>query len=446
MFYKRVLIFIIGFFILMITSPMLNAHAGSNPTDAVPPTLLSEGIMVMDADSGLVLYEKNGYAQYMPASTTKMMTALLVIEHLELDQMLTVGPKPPYAEGASMGFKEGEIVSVEDLLYALLLHSANDAAEILAEGVSGSVDAFAQLMNAKAKELGCLNSNFTNPSGLTDENHKTTPFDLSLITRAVSNQPELVLINKTYSHELATTNLLPETNRWATNKNALLKKNNKLYYEPTIVAKTGWTPDAGYSHTAVAEKDGKRYVVTVMHAANQQNYWEESVKLFNWAFDTFDVSKIYNKSQLIKQLPLKGDDVLDLVAEDDFYYVSTLSATKPEAVLRFNEEIALTADVKKGEVLGYASVLVAGKEIGKINLVATKDVTLNVKSEAAVTKTSNFGKILKWTGIIIGGILLLFLVFILIIRSIVTRQKKKKRLQRIYEHRRNNLVNRKQES
>lgn len=437
MFYRKVVVFLLGILILTIPSPILKVHASSSPTDAVPPVLLSQAVVVMDADSGVVLYEKNGYTQYMPASTTKMMTALLAIEHLELDQMLTVGPNPPFAEGASMGFKEGEIISVNDLLHALLLHSANDAAEILAEGISGSVEAFAQLMNEKAKQLRCQNTNFTNPSGLTEENHKTTPYDLSLITRAVSQQPDLVRINKTYSHKLETTNLLTDTNRWATNKNALLKKNNHLYYEPTIVAKTGWTPDAGYSHTAVAEKDGKRYVVTVMRAANQQNYWEETITLFNWAFDTFNVSKIYSKGELIRQLPLKGDAMLDLVGQDDFYYVSTTSAVKPEVELRYDEEIALTKDVKTGDVLGSASVLVAGREIGRINLVSTQDVSVDVKSGEVEAEPTFLGKILKWAGMLLGGLIVALLIFILVMRSLATKRKKKKRMQRIYDHRRN---------
>lgn len=438
MFYRRVVAFILGIFILTIPSPILKVYAGAYIAEAVPPAVVSQAVVVMDADTGLVVYEKNGYTPYMPASTTKMMTALLAIENLELDQMLTVGAKPPYAEGASMGFTEGEVISVSDLLYGLLLHSANDAAEVLAEGISGSVEAFAELMNARAKELGCKDTNFTNPSGLTAESHKTTPYDLSLISRAVATHPELVEINGTYSHKMEATNLLPDLNRWATNKNSLLKKNNSMYYEPAIIAKTGWTPEAGFSHTSVAEKDGKRYVITIMQAASQQSYYEETIALFNWAFDSLNISKIYSKGQLFKQLPLKGNDTLDLVGEEDFYYVSTSSAMRPEVELRY-DDIAITKDVKTGEVLGCASVLVAGKEIGRINLVATQDVFLDSKSGTAAgsTETTLFGKILKWFGILLGGLLVALLVFALIMRSIKMKRKKKKRMARIYDHRRN---------
>lgn len=437
MFYRKVVAFLLGILVLTIPSPILKVYAGSNTAEAVPPPFLSQAVVVMDADSGVVVYEKNGYTQYMPASTTKMMTALLAIENLELDQMLMVGAKPPFAEGASMGFWEGEVISVSDLLYSLLLHSANDAAEVLAEEISGSVEAFAELMNKRAKELGCLDTNFTNPSGLTAENHKTTPYDLSLISRAVATHPELALINGTYSHKLEATNLLPDTNRWATNKNSILKKNNSLYYEPAIMAKTGWTPEAGFSHTAVAEKDGKRYVVTIMRAQSQQSYYEETIRLFDWAFDTFSISKVYSKGQLFKQVPLKGDTMLDLVGEDDFYYVSTSSATKPEIELRY-DEISITKDVKMGEVLGCASVLVAGKEIGRINLVATQDVLLAAEGpDNAVTSIGLFGKILKWVGMLLAGLFAALVVFALVMRSINMKRKKKKRMERIYDHRRN---------
>jgi D-alanyl-D-alanine carboxypeptidase len=437
MFYRKVVAFLLGVFILMIPSPILKVYAGSNTAEAVPPSITSQAVVVMDADSGVVLYEKNGYTPYMPASTTKMMTALLAIENLKLDQMVTVGAKPPFAEGASMGFWEGEVISVSDLLYALLLHSANDAAEVLAEAISGSVEAFAELMNERAKELGCRDTNFSNPSGLTQENHKTTPYDLSLISRAVASHPELVLINGTYSHKLEATNLLPDTNRWATNKNSLLKKNNRLYYAPAIMAKTGWTPEAGFNHTAVAEKDGKRIIVTMMRAQSQQSYYEETTALFNWAFDTFSVSKVYSKGQVFKQLPLKGDTMLDLVGEDDFYYVSTSSAAKPEMELVY-DDISITKDVKTGEVLGCASVLVAGKEIGRINLVASQDVTLETQAPDNPGKTTGlFGKILKWLGILLGGLLAALIVFALVMRSIKMKRKKKKRMERIYDHRRN---------
>ena len=154
-----------------------------NITVPAPPTE-SESIVVMDADTGVILYDKQGDASYMPASTTKVMTAILTMENLKLDQLITVGPKPPFAEGSSMGFKEGEIVSVENLLYCLLLQSANDSAEILAEAISGTKEDFAILMTNKAKEIGAVNTTFMNPSGLHVEgsNNYTTrlSFDYGL--------------------------------------------------------------------------------------------------------------------------------------------------------------------------------------------------------------------------------------------------------------------------
>lgn len=401
------------------------------------PSLLSEGVMVMDAESGRVLYEKNGFKQYMPASTTKMMTALLAVEHLKLDEQITVGPNPPYAEGASMGFKEGEIVSVNDLLHSLLLHSANDAAEILAEAISGSVEEFAVLMNQKAKELGCLSTNFMNPSGLTDADHKSTPYDLSLIARAAALHPILVEIDHTYSHKLAASSLDPELFRWATNKNALLNKNNELYYEPIIVAKTGWTPDAGFSHTAVAEKDGKRFVVTVMRAANQRNYWEETRTLFEWAFTDLHVTKVYSEGQLLKQLILENGQVVNLTAEEDFYYVGTSDAQSSKFELQYGEDTILTDSVRKGEILDTLAVTLQGKEIGSINLVSDQDVhvdgTASETDEGQEEVLSAESRDGIW--MVLGGIGLIAAV-LMVIRTINIRRRRKRHRRRLQEHRR----------
>ncbi|MBR0576825.1 D-alanyl-D-alanine carboxypeptidase [Proteiniclasticum sp. BAD-10] len=409
----------------------------SIPNPPQVPSLLSEGVVVMDAQSGLILYEKNGFQQYMPASTTKMMTALLTMDHLKLDQMITIGPNPPFAEGASMGFKEGEIVSVQDLLYSLLLHSANDAALALAEAISGTKEEFAKLMNEKARELGCLNTNFANPSGLTDPNHKTTPYDLSLIARAVSENPTLVAIDHVYSYKLSTTNLEPELNRWATNKNALLTKGHKLYYEPTVVAKTGWTPEAGYSHTAVAEKDGKRFVVTVMRAANQTNYWEETRLLFEWAFATFSVQKVYAAGQVMKQIPLKKQQVLNLVAEKDFYYATANGAAASGFELHYDQEIDLKENVVKGEKVGEVSVMLGGQKVGRVNLLADQDVDVEseVLSEEANKPGGVWGARLKVLGKVLLGIVGAFALLILVVRTINLRRRKKRRMQKLYSNR-----------
>ena len=150
------------------------------------PNLYSEGVYLMDATTGKVLYEKNANVQYMPASTTKVMTAILALENCKLDEEVTIGENPPLADGSAIGLAQGETYTIEELLLGLLLESGNDCAEAIAEHISGSNEEFAKLMNEKAKELGATNTNFKNPSGLTEEGHLTTAHDLALIMKYAS--------------------------------------------------------------------------------------------------------------------------------------------------------------------------------------------------------------------------------------------------------------------
>ncbi len=346
-----------------------------NILESVPATF-SESIVVMDADTGIVLYDKQGEIPYMPASTTKVMTAILAMENLDLEQLVTVGPKPPFAEGASMGFKEGEVVMVKDLIYSLLLQSANDAAEILAEEISGSKEEFALLMTNKAKEIGCQNTIFMNPSGLHVEgaNNYTTAKDLALITAYASKFEQIIEMGQVMSYMLPLTNLLTDKNRWVSNKNDLFKKNSESYYEYITLAKTGWTPSAGYAHTALGEKDGKRIIVSILKGVNQKTYWQETKELMEWAFENVNVYPLYKRGQVIKKATLKDGNETTLVARDDFYYVST-TTEKPISMLEFSNT-TVERSYKSGDIIDVAKILIKDKEIGTLDLICEKDIVL----------------------------------------------------------------------
>ncbi|MGB4588681.1 MAG: D-alanyl-D-alanine carboxypeptidase family protein [Clostridiaceae bacterium] len=396
-----------------------------------PPTTYSQSIVVMDEKTGQILYEKGGDIQCMPASTTKVMTAILAFENLDLDSMVTVGAKPPYAEGSSMGFKEGEIVMVRDLLYALLLHSANDAAEILAEAVSGSTEEFAKLMNEKAVELGTTNTTFVNPSGLTGEvNNLTTAKDLAIITAAAAEIPELLEISQTLSYKLPFTNLVTDTNRWATNKNSLMIKSSEYYYEPIILGKTGWTSDAGYAFTSVGEKDGQRIIVSMLKSVNQGTYWKETKELMEWAFNNFNISKLYEKDQNLKKVIAKNGDEIDLVADKDFYYIGVKGLTNQTPHLEFNEELAINGSFKAGEIIDTAKVILDGSDIGLINLVAKTDISLEDEDQPIAgepsTNPANLTPVKKAASYAIG-IFLLFTLVIITIRFINRSKQRKMR-------------------
>ncbi len=405
-----------------------------NITVPAPPTE-SESIVVMDADTGVILYDKQGDASYMPASTTKVMTAILTMENLKLDQLITVGPKPPFAEGSSMGFKEGEIISVENLLYCLLLQSANDSAEILAEAISGTKEDFAILMTNKAKEIGAVNTTFMNPSGLHVEgsNNYTTAKDLALITAYAGKFKKLLEIEQVRSYMLPLTNLVTDTNRWVANKNDLFKKDSECYYEPVIFAKTGWTPTAGNAHTALAEKDGKRVIVSILRGASQKTYWQETKNLMEWAFEHTYVMPLYAKGQEIKSITLPNGKETTLRAKDDFFYISSQKESM-NPFLSF-DDLIIEKDYKSGEVIHKATIMVDEKEIGTLDLVSDDDILFLVETgilekgeDLSQSSALDLSQNVLVVGISVSG---LILVALFSIRAYnISKQKKRRSLAR----------------
>lgn len=399
--------------------------------DVPAPLTESESIVVMDADTGVILYDKQGDTSYMPASTTKVMTAILAMENLELDQLITVGAKPPFAEGSSMGFKEGEIVSVENLLYCLLLQSANDSAEILGEAISGSTEKFAELMTNKAKEIGAVNTIFMNPSGLHVEgsNNYTTAKDLAMITAYAGKFKKIAEIEQVRSYMLPFTNLLTDTNRWVANKNDLFKKDSESYYEPVVFAKTGWTPKAGNAHTALAEKNGRKIVVSILKGASQKTYWQETKNLMEWAFEHTAVMPLYSKGQEIKTITLPNGKESTLLAKEDFYYVSS-EKESANPFLTF-DEIVIDKEFKSGDVVEAAKIMLDNKEIGTLDLISEDDILMvseeeSSKNEEILTESSTLDVTdnVFVVGLSISGVIL---VLIFSVRSYNLSKRKKRR-------------------
>jgi D-alanyl-D-alanine carboxypeptidase len=357
---------------MSILSPSLKVSAGSVPGSVPPPAITSEAFVLMDYDSGQVILSRNMDMPLMPASTTKMMTALLVMENAELEELVTIGKNPPLAEGASLSLKETEEIYVRDLLYSLILRSANDAAIALAEHISGSVEEFAVLMNRRAVELGAKNTNFLNPNGLTLEGQVTTAYDLSMISREVAKYQYLVDIFHTGTYKLPPTNLVPE--RWAVNKNELLRQSSPNYYDATVVAKTGFTPDARYTYTAVAEKDNKRFIVSILKAQSQQAYYAETIALFNWAFENCNSIKLYAKDQPVEEVILKSGTRLPLVVDKDFYMVTQDGTDSVTPTLVYKTEGIIEGTFQKGQIVSEADVMVEGKRIGSVQLVSSREV------------------------------------------------------------------------
>lgn len=284
-----VLIACISILTLNIQPDIVYAENKSANTDEypIPPEIESGNCILMDADSGMVLYEKNSDEKCYPASVTKLMTALIVAENANLNDTLTVSANAvssvKYGD-ANAGLKTGEEFSVEQALNIMLIKSANDIAYALGEYVGGSVANFANMMNKRAAELGCLNTHFTNASGLTDVNHYTTAYDMALICRAVLDYPVIMnAISYKKSYSVPPTNKTSDTRYYRLSHSMVT---GKYLYEYCIGGKTGYTDAAGHTLATFAQKDGIRLICVIFNSTDEQRYIDTTA-LFEYGFNNF---------------------------------------------------------------------------------------------------------------------------------------------------------------
>ncbi len=252
------------------------------------PEIEAAGAVVVNAADGEVLYGRNMNTKYYPASITKLVTAMLVLEHCSLDETVTFSKTATtnLESGAVLlGATAGDTLSVKDCLYALLLKSANEVGNGLAEHVSGSVAAFADLMNQKAESLGCANTHFANPHGLNDPNHYTTPYDMAILSCAAFSNPVLREINMTRTYKLPALKKYPAQTVSIGHK--MMYPDDSRYYEGIIGGKTGYTSLAGNTLVTAAERDGVRLVAVVMKANG--THYTDTKALLDYGFEVMKI-------------------------------------------------------------------------------------------------------------------------------------------------------------
>lgn len=406
------------------------------------PNLYSEGVYLMDATTGKVLYEKNSNVQYMPASTTKVMTAIIALENSKLDEQVTIGENPPLTDGSALGLAQGEVYTMEELLFGLLLESGNDCAEAIAEHISGSNEEFAKLMNKKAIELGATNTNFKNPSGLTEEGHLTTAHDLALIMRYASQNTDFVRISQTPSHFYENHPFSDGSEKWATNHNHLLKADSQYKYEYAYCGKTGYTTAANHSYTAVAKKDDQTIVGAFLNATDKDGLYTSVGQLFDWGFENFKTEKVISKGDKLDDYSIDDSTSIPLLSTEDFYYTFNLSEgeniTNPNISVEYDNKDLTTTSIKEGDILFDASLLINGNKVSDIKLASGTDreYTTEVMVKNTITKiTSSKYFILGVITIIV--IIILFIILISIIRN--KRRRKKFLARRSYIRNKHNF-------
>ena len=322
-------------------------------TTPVVPSVSADSVVLMDATTGKILYEKNKNTAYPPASTTKIMTSLLVLENGNLDDMVTVSKNAENADGSKIYIFEGEIISVKELLYGLILASANDCAIALAEHISGSTEEFAKLMNEKAKSLGCKNTNFVNPNGLYDVDHKTSAYDLALIMQELTTHAEYKDISTTPSYLMAPTNKSIEK-RPLWNGNRLIHSGDSYYYEGCEGGKTGYTVQSKHSYIAVATRNGQKLIVSLIHDS-AKTFFPDSRKLFDYGFNNFELSKFLNKDDAVSNLTLDDGTVIPLLAAKDFYIVKAKNSTLTPTISTTPDKLDISS-FKKGDVISNTTI------------------------------------------------------------------------------------------
>ena len=277
------------------------------------PVVSAEGAVLLDMDTGAFLYSKNADEKLYPASTTKLMTCLIAAESLDLNDTVTFSYSAVHdvpADGSNIGMDTGETITVEQCLYGILVGSANECASAIAEKVAGSVDAFVDLMNQRAAELGCTGTHFANANGLYDDNHYTTPHDLALIARAFFNNDTLAVIGNTASYHFSATDTQPD-DFTIVNKHRLIT--GEVPYDGILGGKTGYTGEAKECLVTGCAQNGMRLVCVVMKEDSPKQF-TDTVSLFDYGFSSFTRMNVRDSDSTYVFTPQgffsAGDDIL----------------------------------------------------------------------------------------------------------------------------------------
>jgi D-alanyl-D-alanine carboxypeptidase (penicillin-binding protein 5/6) len=281
---------------------------------AASPRITADAGILMDFTTGVVLFEKNAHVMRHPASLTKIMTAIVVLETCGLQDVVTVVVEATRVSGSRIHIRPGQKFTVEDMLYSLLLESANDVAVALAFHVAGSEPAFAEMMNEKAWEIGARNTRFHNPHGLTERGHLTTAYDLALITRHALRYPLFAEAVRTRVAEID--RLDKEVVLSLHNTNKLLQ-----HFEGADGVKTGTTSAAGRSLVASATRDDHKLVSVVLHSDSR---WDDAARLLRYGFDRYVLLRPYRRGDLVQTVRVKGgmESRVTLVAGEDLAVVA----------------------------------------------------------------------------------------------------------------------------
>lgn len=357
---KKIICLILVCFLVL---PVISVSAVSTTAKAA---------ILINGDTGEVIYEQNADERLPMASTTKIMTALLLCEKGDLEKEITVTAEMLRVEGSSMGLLAGDKVTLHDLLYGLLLASGNDAANVVAFTLGGTVSGFAGIMNKKAEELGLKDTHFVTPSGLDADGHYTTARDLSSLARIAMQNKDFALAASSKSAVLNYGN--PPYRRSLTNHNKLLKT-----FDGAVGVKTGFTKKSGRCLVSAAKRDGK-YVIAV--TLNDSNDWKDHTSLLEYGLDIIKLTEI-TPQKTEYNIPIVSGRQENLEIKIEPYTVSSLK--NEDFSYKVNLPKFLYAPINKGDVIGNVVYKKGETLIDKVNILANKDIGLK-KQNSKITE------------------------------------------------------------
>ncbi|OUQ04166.1 D-alanyl-D-alanine carboxypeptidase [Thomasclavelia spiroformis] len=372
---KKILIFLLIISLL----PITNLQAIEN--DITPN---ASGAILIDADSKQILYDKNADKKLFPASTTKIMTMIIMFEainnkKISFEDQVTTSKYAASMGGSQVYLEEGESMSLEDMFKSIAIASANDASVAVSEYIAGSTNKFVEMMNQKAKELNLKNTHFENVTGLHDNNHYTCPYDLAMMAS--------YLIKIGGDKLLSVTSLYDSYIREDTKQSFWLVNTNKLLklYDGVDGLKTGYTKEAGYCLVTTAKRDGQRLVGVVMKESEPKTRNEEMCNLLDYGFNNYKREIIYKKDSVIeKHVVDKMDNLtINVVCKEDIAYIKAKANDQKYTTKIVYKDNLLP--VKKGDIVATLTVLCDGKEITSYNLYSDNDVE----------KATYFSKLIK---------------------------------------------------
>lgn len=351
-----------------------------------PKQLHAQSAVLMDADSGRVLYGKEENQIRPMASTTKIMTCILALEEMEKNQMVTISDYAAGQPKVHLGVQSQERYYLKDLLYSLMLESHNDSAVAIAEGIAGSVESFADRMNRKAKELGCNHTYFVTPNGLDDSDeegtHSTTARDLAVIMRYCMMQSpmkeEFLEITQTRSYQF--TDVDGKRNFICTNHNAFLDM-----MEGALTGKTGFTADAGYCYVGGLRQNGKTFIVALLACGwpNHKSYkWEDTRALMEYGMNEYEYRNVWQEVSIPdvfvtngvrKQSPFESNIQIEAHV-DGKEDIPVLLRDDEQVKVQTEVESSVEAPVVKGETLGIVRYILEGEEIASYDVIADESI------------------------------------------------------------------------